>query len=108
LKNSFFAPISHGHYIYKTNHTATEQKRWMVKGLSTLPRLPSSRPQTLTDERPVRGQTLPEEELHENRRRTTQEQREGRSENRKDLVCLRHYDPRTEVWRGDTPKVRKL
>ncbi len=31
LKNSFFATISHGYYIYKTNHTTTKQKRWMVK-----------------------------------------------------------------------------
>jgi hypothetical protein len=31
LKNSFFATISHGYYIYKTNQSTTKQKRWMVK-----------------------------------------------------------------------------
>ena len=38
--------------------------------------------QTQNDERPVRGQTLREGEVHENRRK-------GRSENRRDLVCLK-------------------
>ena len=27
----FFAPISHGYYIYKTSYTFPKQNRWMVK-----------------------------------------------------------------------------
>ena len=49
------------------------------------------------------------------RSNTTREQREGQgrgsgggSENRRDLYVSRHDDPRTEVWRGCTPKVPKL
>ena len=59
--------------------------------------------QTQNDERPVRGQTL-----HENRER---DRGEGQGEVPRTVetwYVSRHDDPRTEVWRGCTPKVSKL
>ena len=45
------------------------------------------------------------------RRRSTREQREGKGEGPRTAetwYVSRHYDLRTEVWRGSTPKVLKL
>ncbi len=79
LKNSFFATISHGYYIYKTNHITTKQKRWMVKVYQHyheyLVRILRQQGTTI---RQTQGG------------RSTREQRDGRrSENRRDLVCLK-------------------
>ena len=54
------------------------------------------------DERLERGQTLQEGEVHENR------EREGGPRTAETWYVSRHYEPRTEVWRGGTPKVRKV
>ena len=50
-------------------HTATKQKRSVVKVLSTLLCLPGFETQTQNEERPVRGYILQEGEEHENRER---------------------------------------
>ena len=60
--------------------------------------------QTQNDERPVRGQTLQEGEVHESRER---DRGEG-PRTAETWYVSRHDDPRTEVWRGCTPKVPKL
>ena len=45
--------------------------------------------QTQNDERPVRGQTLQEGEVHENKREGGPHENRRGSENRRDLVCLK-------------------
>ena len=79
LKNSFFAPISHSYYIYKTSYTFPKQKRWMVKVYQHY------------HEFLVRILRQARHKIRQTRRgRSTREQREGRgSENRRDLVCLK-------------------
>jgi hypothetical protein len=99
LKNSFFATISHGYYIYKTEslyNIATKQKRIVVKVLPTLLWLTGFETQPQNKERPVRGQTLQKGEVHESR---GSGDRGGVREQgvRRDLVCLKALDPRTGV-----------
>ncbi len=73
--------------------------------MTTLLSLPGSKPRHVKNDR-----------RHDKREKYTslpgskprQDHREGRSENRETWFVSRHYDPRTEVWRGDTPKVPKL
>ena len=63
----------------------------MVKVLSNTTVSTGFETQTQNEERPVRGQTLQEGEVHENRRK-------GRSENRRETWFVsRHYELRTEV-----------
>ena len=66
--------------------------------------------QTQDDERPVRGQTLQEGEVHDNKRKggPHENRREGDPRTAETWFVSRHYDLRTEVWRGCTPEVPKL
>ena len=68
-------------------HTATKQKRSVVKVLSTLLCLPGFETQTQNNERLVRGHILQEGEVHENRERDRGRVREQGV--RRDLVCLK-------------------
>ncbi len=96
LKNSFFAPISHNYYIYRTSYTFPKQKRWMVK---VYQHYHESLVRIL---RQTRYDSHDEGEVHENR------EREGGPRTAETWFVSRHYEPRTEVRRGGTPKVRKL
>ena len=95
-KNSFFAPISHGYYIYKTSYTFPKQKRWMVKVYQHYHTYLVRNGHTKRRKTGKRSDTT--------RRRT-----EGEGPRTAETWYVsRHYEPRTEVWRGGTPKVRKL
>ncbi len=92
----FFAPISHSYYIYKTSYTFPKQKRWMVKVYQHY-------------------HTYLVRNAHLKRRKTgkrsdtTRRRTEGEGPRTGETWYVsRHYEPRTEVWRGGTPKVRKL
>ncbi len=87
------------YYVYKTNHITTKKKRWMVKVYQHhhefLVRF-------LRPERQIRHDRHDKGEVHETR------EREGGPRTTETWYVSRHYELRTEVWRGGTPKVRKL
>jgi hypothetical protein len=70
----------------------------MVKVLSTLLCLPGFETQAQNEERPVRGQTLQEGEVHENRERDRGRVREqGGPRTAETWFVSRHYDLRTDL-----------
>ena len=77
------------------HHSATKQKRLMVKVLSTLLCLPGSKPSHRTT-RPVRGQ-LQKGEVHENRERDR-----GRVREQGDVVCLKALNENLGMAAGGT------
>ncbi len=87
LKNSFFATISHSYYIDRPDEFYHSNKRLLVKGESHI------RPTGVQTPDPERGSV---------------QSGQKEKEKREMWYVSRHYEPRTEVWRGGTPKVRKL
>jgi hypothetical protein len=81
-----FAPICHTVTIYTTRDNQTIAKiGYMVKVFANTMRLPGSNPS------------------HKNEKKKRKRKRTVET-----WFVSRHYEPRTEVRRGGTPKVRKL
>ena len=72
----------------------------MVNGVSTLLSLPGSKPRHVkNDER---------HDTRHDKEKYTRTGERGVPRTAETWFVSRHYDPRTEVWRGGTPKVPKL
>ncbi len=77
----------------------------MVKTWSNITKVQGPNPTIKNDKNGKNGtrhDRHDEGEVHENR------EREGGPRTEETWYVSRHYEPRTEVWRGGTPKVRKL
>ena len=126
MKNSFFAPIRHIYYIYKTSYTnpCLRQKRLMVKVLSTLLCLPGSKPRHRTTkearhskkekytraERGTGGRVREPQRLGMSQGTMIREPKYGGGAHPKYGSCrvLVSQIPITEVWSGCPHEVPKL